>query len=333
MVCRRPKISIIGAGNVGSTCAHWAASRDVGDVVLIDINADTAKGKALDLFQASPIECFSSRVTGGSDYSLTRGSDVVIITAGLPRKPGMSRNDLMEVNSKIVRECVVNAVRHSPDCIIIVVTNPLEAMCHVALKASGFPRERVIGMAGILDSARFRSFIAMELGIDAGDVQALVLGGHGDYMVPMFRYATVCGIPLTQLLSSDRINSIIDRTRNGGTEIVDLLKTGSAYYAPAAGIVQMIEAIVKDKKRYLPCAVHLRGEYGINGIYCGIIAKLGARGVEAIPELTLHKEDRILLNASVGTILELLKAMNDKESKEYGKVVVAEVAKDSSITP
>lgn len=311
MIGRRSKISIIGTGHVGSTCALWAVAKDIGDIVLIDINGDKAQGMALDLLQASPIERFSARINGGSDYSLTAGSDIVVIAAGLARKPGMSRNDLLWDNARIVRECASRAAQYSPDCILIIVTNPLEAMCHVALKASGFPRERVIGMAGILDSARFRTFIALELGVDASDVQAFVLGGHGDSMVPLHRYATVCGIPLAQLLPEDRIESVIDRTRNGGTEIVNLLKNGSAYYAPAAGIIQIVESIVRDKKTYLPCAVYLQGEYGISDIYCGIIAKIGSKGIEAIPELALLEEDKKLLNASAESIRDLLKLMKD----------------------
>ena len=249
---KRPKISVIGAGFVGSTCAHWAASKELGDVVLIDINGDVAKGKALDLFEASPVEGFDSHLQGGSDYALTANSDVVIITAGLPRKPGMSRDDLLSTNAKIVKECAQNVAKHSPNTILIIVSNPLDAMCHVAMQASGFPRERVLGMAGVLDGARFRSFIAEELNVSVEDVQAFVFGGHGDTMVPMPRYVSVGGIPLQQLLGKEKIEAIVDRTRKGGAEIVNLLKTGSAYYAPAASAVQMAEAIVRDKKTFPP---------------------------------------------------------------------------------
>ncbi len=306
---RRPKISVIGAGFVGSTCAHWAASKELGDVVLIDINGDAAAGKALDLFEASPVEGFDSKIKGGSDYSLTSDSDVVIITAGLPRKPGMSRDDLLATNAKIVKECSTQVAKYSPNSVIIIVSNPLDAMCHVAMKASGFPRERVLGMAGVLDGARFRSFIAMELDVSVEDVQAFVFGGHGDTMVPMPRYVTVGGVPLTQLLPKEKIDALVDRTRKGGAEIVNLLKTGSAYYAPAASAVQMAEAIVRDKKRYLPCAVLLKGEYGQNDLFCGVVAKLGAKGLEGVPTLELNSEEKIMFEKSAAAVKELVDAM------------------------
>ncbi len=306
MANRRPKISVIGAGFVGSTCAHWAASKELGDVVLIDINGDAAKGKALDLFEASPVEGFDSNVMGGADYSLTQDSDVVVITAGLPRKPGMSRDDLLSTNAKIVKECAQNVAKYSPNCVLIVVSNPLDAMCHVAMDASGFPRERVIGMAGVLDSARFRSFIAMECNVSVEDVQAFVFGGHGDTMVPMPRYVTVGGIPLTQMISKERIDSIVDRTRKGGAEIVELLKTGSAYYAPAASAIQMVEAIVRDKKRILPCAVYLNGEYGTHGLFAGVLAKLGAKGVEAVPMLEMNSEEKDMFGKSAAAVKGLV---------------------------
>lgn len=306
---RRSKISVIGAGFVGSTCAHWAASKELGDVALIDINGDAAKGKALDLFEASPVEGFDSKVVGGSDYALTADSDVVIITAGLPRKPGMSRDDLLSTNAKIVKECATQAAKYSPHSVFIIVSNPLDAMCHVAMKASGFPRERVIGMAGVLDSARFRSFIAMELDASVKDVHAFVFGGHGDTMVPMPRYVSVGGIPLEQLLSKDKIDAIVDRTRKGGGEIVNLLKTGSAYYAPSASAVDMAEAIIRDKKRYLPCAVYLKGEYGVKDLFCGVIAKLGAKGVEAVPVLEMNSEEKAMFNKSADAVKELVDAM------------------------
>jgi malate dehydrogenase len=309
MANRRPKISIIGAGFVGSTCAHWAASKELGDVVLIDINGDAAKGKALDLFEASPVEGFDSRLTGGSDYALTAGSDVVVITAGLPRKPGMSRDDLLATNAKIVKECAQNVAKHSPDAVLIIVSNPLDAMCHVALEASGFPRERVLGMAGVLDGARFRSFIAMECDVSVEDVQAFVFGGHGDTMVPMPRYVSVGGVPLTQMLSKERIDAIVDRTRKGGLEIVELLKTGSAYYAPAASTIQMVEAIVRDKKRVLPCAVLLKGEYGVQNLFVGVLAKLGAKGLEGIPVLELNAEEKDMFGKSAAAVKGLVDDM------------------------
>lgn len=309
MANRRPKISVIGAGFVGSTCAHWAASKELGDTVLIDINGDAAKGKALDLFEASPVEGFDSKIQGGGDYALTEGSDVVIITAGLPRKPGMSRDDLLSTNAKIVKDCAIQSAKYSPNAVLIIVSNPLDAMCHVAMQASGFPRERVLGMAGVLDSARFRSFIAMELNVSVEDVNAFVFGGHGDTMVPMPRYVSVGGIPLTQLMSKDKIDAIVDRTRKGGAEIVNLLKTGSAYYAPAASAVQMAEAIVRDKKRYLPCAAYLNGEYGVKGLFCGVIAKLGARGLEGVPVLEMNAEEKGMFEKSAAAVRELVDAM------------------------
>jgi malate dehydrogenase len=309
MAEKRSKISVIGAGFVGSTCAHWAASKELGDVVLIDINGDAAKGKALDLMEASPVEGFDSNLQGGSDYALTAGSDVVIITAGLPRKPGMSRDDLLSTNAKIVNDCASQVAKHSPNAVLIIVSNPLDAMCHVAMKASGFPRERVLGMAGVLDGARFRSFIAMELNVSVEDVQAFVFGGHGDTMVPMPRYVSVGGIPLTQLMSKEKIEALVDRTRKGGAEIVNLLKTGSAYYAPAASAVQMAEAIVRDKKRFLPCAVMLKGEYGVRDLFCGVIAKLGAKGLEAVPTLELNSEEKAMFEKSAAAVKELVDAM------------------------
>jgi malate dehydrogenase len=309
MANRRPKISVIGAGFVGSTCAHWAASKELGDVVLIDINGDAAKGKALDLFEASPVEGFDSNVIGGSDYALTQNSDVVVITAGLPRKPGMSRDDLLATNAKIVKECAQNVAKFSPNCVLIVVSNPLDAMCHVAMDATGFPRERVLGMAGVLDSARFRSFIAMECNVSVEDVQAFVFGGHGDTMVPMPRYVSVGGVPLTQMLSKERIDAIVDRTRKGGAEIVELLKTGSAYYAPAASAVQMVEAIVRDKKRILPCAVNLSGEYGVSGLFVGVLAKLGAKGLEGVPTLEMNAEEKDMFGKSAAAVKGLVDDM------------------------
>lgn len=306
----RAKISVIGAGFVGSTCAHWAASKELGDVVLLDINGEAAQGKALDLFEASPIEGFDSNLKGGADYSLCEGSDVVILTAGLPRKPGMSRDDLLSTNAKIVKDCAAQVAKHAPNAVLIIVSNPLDAMCHVAMKASGFPRERVIGMAGVLDSARFRSFIAEELQVSVEDVQAFVFGGHGDTMVPMPRYVSVGGIPLQQLLSAEKIEALVDRTRKGGIEIVNLLKTGSAYYAPAASAVQMAEAIIKDKKRLLPCAVYLQGEYGVKDLFCGVIGKLGKKGLEGVPALDLNAQEKAMFEKSAGAVRELVEAMD-----------------------
>lgn len=306
---RRPKISVIGSGFVGSTCAHWAASKELGDVVLIDINGDSAAGKALDLMQSSTVEGFDSRLQGGSDYALTKDSDVVIITAGLPRKPGMSRDDLLATNAKIVKECATQSAKYSPDSVLIIVSNPLDAMCHVAMDASKFPRERVLGMAGVLDGARFRAFLAMETGVSVEDVQAFVFGGHGDTMVPMPRYVTIGGVPLPQMLSKEKIDAIVDRTRKGGAEIVNLLKTGSAYYAPSASAVQMAEAIVRDKKRILPCAVYLNGEYGQKGLFCGVLAKIGSKGLEGVPMLELNTEEKAMFDRSCLAVQELVDAL------------------------
>lgn len=306
MSLKRPKISIVGAGFVGSTCAHWAASKELGDIVLVDINGDAAKGKALDLFESSPVEGFDSNVVGTSDYSHTKDSDVVVITAGLPRKPGMSRDDLLATNAKIVGDCATQVAKHAPNAVLIVVSNPLDAMCHVAMKASGFPRERVIGMAGVLDGARFRSFIAMECNVSVEDVQAFVFGGHGDTMVPMPRYVSVGGIPLTQLLSKEKIEALVDRTRKGGAEIVELLKTGSAYYAPAASAVQMVEAIVRDKNRILPCAVYLNGEYGIKGLFVGVLAKLGKAGLVSVPTLEMNADEKAMFEKSAQAVTGLV---------------------------
>jgi len=294
----RKKLSIIGAGFVGATAAHWAAEKELGDVVLVDILEGIPQGKALDLFEASPIEGFDSKIIGTNGYEETKDSDVVIITSGVPRKPGMSREDLLEINQKIIESVVAQVVEKSPKAILIMVTNPLDTITYLAYKTSGFPKERVMGMAGILDTARFRAFIAMELGISVEDIHALLLGGHGDEMVPLPRYTTVSGIPLSQLLSKETIDRLVDRTRKGGGEIVNLLKTGSAFYAPSAGIVQMAEAILKDKKRILPCCVYLNGEYGLKDICFGVPVKLGARGVESIIELQLTGEEKALVAKS-----------------------------------
>lgn len=298
----RKKISIIGAGFVGATAAHWAAEKELGDIVLVDILEGIPQGKALDLFEASPIEGFDARVVGTNGYDETKDSDVVIITSGVPRKPGMSREDLLEVNKKIIESVVAQVVQRSPQAILIVVTNPLDAMTYLALKRSGLPKQRVIGMAGILDTARYRSFIAMELGVSVQDIQALILGGHGDEMVPLPRYTTVSGIPLSQLLPKEKIDRLVDRTRKGGGEIVNLLKTGSAFYAPSAAVVQMAEAILKDKKRVMPCCVYLEGEYGLRDICFGVPIKLGEKGVESIIEINLTPEEKALVARSAESV-------------------------------
>jgi malate dehydrogenase len=306
---KRKKISVIGAGFVGSTCAHWAAAKELGDVVLVDINDGAAKGKALDLFEASPVEQFDSNISGTADYKDTAGSDVVIITAGIPRKPGMSRDDLLSTNAKIVKEVCKGIKQYSPNSVVIVVSNPLDAMALVAMKELGFPRERVIGMAGVLDGARFRSFIAEELKVSVKDVQAFVLGGHGDTMVPMPRHCSVGGVPLTEMLSKDRLEALLTRTRNGGAEIVGLLKTGSAYYAPSASAVQMAEAILKDQKRVLPCAAYLQGEYGFKDMFIGVLCKLGGAGLEKVIEVQLNETERAGLENSAKAVRELTEAL------------------------
>ncbi len=298
----RNKISIIGAGFVGATAAHWCAVKELGDVVLVDIVEGMPQGKALDLLEAGPVEGYDLKIVGSNDYEDTANSDVVVITAGLPRKPGMTREDLVGVNSKIVGEVVQNVVAHSPDAIIILVTNPLDTIVYVAKKLSGFPRERIIGQAGILDSARMRAFIAMELDVSVENTHAFVLGGHGDEMVPLPRYSTVAGIPITELLPQDRIDAIVQRTRKGGGEIVSLLKKGSAFFAPSAAVMQMVEAILKDRKQILPCSVYLEGEYGLEDICFGVPVKLGANGVEQIIEIELNEDEHAALERSANLI-------------------------------
>ena len=298
----RKKISVIGAGFVGATAAHWAAEKELGDVVLVDILEGIPQGKALDLFEASPIEGFDARVIGTNSFEETKDSDVVIITSGIPRKPGMSREDLLEINKKIIESVVDQVVAKSPKAIMIIVTNPLDTMTYLALKKSKFPKGRVMGMAGILDMARFKAFIAMELGVSVEDIQALLLGGHGDEMVPLPRYTTISGIPLSQLLPKTTIDRLVDRTRKGGGEIVNLLKTGSAFYAPSAAAIQMTEAILKDKKRILPCCVYLDGEYGLKDICFGVPVKLGSSGVESIIELQLTEEEKKLVAKSAESV-------------------------------
>ena len=302
---KRNKITVVGAGNVGATAALWLASKELGDVVLVDIVEGVPQGKALDMAQTAPIESYDVRLVGSNGYEETKDSDVVIITAGLPRKPGMSRDDLLRTNADIVSKVVDEIVSRAPDSILIVVSNPLDAMCQVAFKRSGFPKHRVIGMAGVLDSARMRCFLAEALDVSVENVTAFVLGGHGDTMVPLPRYSTCAGIPVTELLPADQLDAIVKRTANGGAEIVGLLKTGSAYYAPSAAAVEMTEAILKDKKKILPCAAYLEGEYGVNGLYVGVPCKLGARGLEQIIEINLTTEERIALQKSAASVQEL----------------------------
>src|SRR5687767_10123470 len=302
----RKKITVVGAGNVGATAAHWLAAKELGDVVLVDIVEGVPQGKALDLAQAAPVEGFDVRMVGANTYDQTENSDVVIITAGLARKPGMSRDDLLRTNAGIVSQVVDECVKRSPNSILIIVSNPLDAMCQVALKKSGFPKHRVIGMAGVLDSARMRCFLAEALNVSVENVTAFVLGGHGDTMVPLPRYSTCAGIPVTELLPKDQLDAIIARTANGGAEIVGLLKTGSAYYAPSLGAVEMAEAILKDKKKILPCAVFLEGEYGINNLFVGVPVKLGKNGVEQIIEISLSNDERSALQKSAAAVQELV---------------------------
>ncbi|MFC5865557.1 malate dehydrogenase [Acidicapsa dinghuensis] len=301
----RKKVSIVGAGNVGATAAHWIAAKELADVVLIDVVEGIPQGKALDLLEAMPIEKRDVHVVGANDYAATAHSDIVVITAGIPRKPGMSRDDLLHTNYKIMSDVVSKVVAQSPEAILIIVSNPLDAMAQAAFKQSGFNRERVIGMAGILDSARFRTFIAEELNVSVENVTAFVLGGHGDTMVPLPRYSTVAGIPITELIPKDRLDAIVQRTRDGGAEIVKHLKTGSAYYAPSAAAVEMVEAILKDKKKIVPCAVYLQGEYGIDGYFIGVPVKLGAAGLEQIIEIKLTAEEEAGLKKSAEAVKEL----------------------------
>lgn len=303
----KKKVTVIGAGNVGATAAMRVAEKDLADVVLIDVLEGVPAGKALDLTEAAPIEKHDSGITGVTgDYSEAKDSDIVIITAGIPRKPGMSRDDLLSTNMGIMREVTKEVAAVAPNTILIIVSNPLDAMCHVAYETSGFPKNRVIGMAGVLDSARFRAFIAMELNVSVENTHAFVLGGHGDTMVPLPRYSTVAGIPITELLPPDRIEALADRTRNGGAEIVGLLKTGSAYYAPASAAVEMAEAILKDKKKILPCAAFLEGEYGIDGLFIGVPVKLGEGGVEEIIEIDLTAEEKEALGHSADAVRGLV---------------------------
>ncbi len=305
------KVTVVGAGNVGATLAQRLAEKDLCDVVLVDIVEGVPQGKSLDLIEAAPVEKHDAKIIGTNDYEVTKDSNIVIITAGVPRKPGMSRDDLISTNAGIMKKVTEQVVKYSPDSILIIVSNPLDAMCHVAYEASGFPKNRIMGMAGILDSARFRAFIAMELNVSVENTHAFVLGGHGDTMVPLPRFSTVSGIPITELIPKDRIDAIVDRTRNGGAEIVKLLTT-SAYYAPASAACEMAEAILKDKKKILPCAVYLEGEYGFKDLFIGVPVKLGASGVEDIIEITLTDEEKAALTNSANAVQglkDLLKTM------------------------
>jgi malate dehydrogenase len=306
---RRNKVTVVGAGNVGATTAHWIVSKELADVVLVDIVEGMPQGKALDLYQSTPVEDSDCRIIGTNGYDETANSDVVVITSGIPRKPGMSRDDLLETNKKIVGSVCEQIKKSSPNASVIIVSNPLDAMCHVAYHVLGFPRQRVMGMAGVLDTARYKTFLAMELGVSVEDIHGMVLGGHGDTMVPLPRHTSVAGIPLTELVSAERIAQIVERTAKGGAEIVGLLKTGSAYYAPASGTVAMVESILKDKKRVLPCAALTAGEYGYKDLFVGVPCVLGASGVEKIIELELDDHEKKLLDHSAGAVKELVTAL------------------------
>ncbi|MBW2174256.1 MAG: malate dehydrogenase [Deltaproteobacteria bacterium] len=301
------KVTVIGAGNVGATAAQRLAEKELADVVLIDVVEGLPQGRALDLQEAAPIEKHDARIIGANTYEASEGSDLIIITAGLPRKPGMSRGDLLSINAKIVKSVVEQVAPLSSDAILIIVTNPLDAMCHVAFQTSKLPKNRVLGMAGVLDSARFRSFIAAELNVSVENTHAFVLGGHGSTMVPLPRYSTVSGIPITELMPQDRIDALVQRTREGGAEIVDLLKTGSAYYAPASAVAEMAESILKDKKKILPCAAYLQGEYGIHDLFIGVPVKLGKNGVEKIIEVALTEKEQTALKTSADAVQSLVK--------------------------
>ena len=303
----RKKVTVVGAGNVGATVAMRIAEKELADVVVVDVLEGVPAGKALDLAEAAPIECHDAKITGvTNDYSLAKGSDIVIVTAGIPRKPGMSRDDLLATNAGIMKSVITEVAPVAPDAILIIVSNPLDAMCHVAFDTSGFDKKKVIGMAGVLDSARFRAFIAMELNVSVENTHAFVLGAHGDTMVPLPRYSTVAGIPITELISAERIEAIIERTRKGGGEIVSLLKTGSAFYAPASAATEMAEAILKDKKKILPCVTYLQGEYGIQNLFIGVPVKLGSTGAEEIVEIQLTDEENEALQGSAQAVQGLV---------------------------
>jgi malate dehydrogenase len=304
----------VGAGNVGANCAVRIADKELADVVLVDVVEGVPQGKGLDLLQSGPIQGYDVQITGANDYAPTANSDIAIITAGFPRKPGMSRDDLLLANYDVVSTAAEQVARHSPNCTIIVVTNPLDAMCQAAMWVTKFPKNRVIGMAGVLDSARFRTFIAQELNVSVENVTAVVMGGHGDTMVPVVRLSNVSGIPLAELIEKSKLDAIVDRTRNGGAEIVKYLKTGSAYYAPSAAAVEMAESILKDKKKVLPCAAYLEGEYGINGLFVGVPVKLGAGGVEKIYEVKLTADEQAMLQKSAASVQELVDVMKARKS-------------------
>ena len=305
----RKKVTVVGSGNVGATVAHRLADKQLADVVMIDILEGIPQGKGLDLLESGPIEGYDVRVKGTNSYADTANSDLVVMTAGFPRKPGMSRDDLLKANYDVVKSAIEQAVKYSPDSILIIVTNPLDAMAQTAYKASGFSKNRVIGMAGVLDTARYRTFIAEALNVSVQNVQGFVLGGHGDAMVPVPRYTAVAGIPVGELMPKERLDQIITRTRNGGAEIVNLLKAGSAYYAPSAAVVEMIDAIFNDRKKILPCAAYLEGEYGIKGLFVGVPVKLGARGIEQIIEIKLTPEEQAALQKSAAGVKELVEVI------------------------
>lgn len=308
----RKKVTIIGAGFVGSTCAHWIAAKELADVVLVDIVEGIPQGKALDLFEAGPIEGFDVNVIGTNSYAETAGSDVVILTSGVPRKPGMSREDLLKVNAEITATNIQQVVATSPNATIIIVNNPMDTMAYLAYKVAGLPRERVIGQGGVLDAGRYRTFVAQEAGVSVEDVQAMLLGGHGDEMVPLPSYTTISGIPVTQFISEERLHAIVERAKKGGGEIVQLLKTGSAYYAPSAAVVLMVESILKDKKRIVPAAAYLQGEYGLDDIYFGVPVKLGAGGIEQIIELPLSDDEKAAVQKSAALVKDSINALPEQ---------------------
>lgn len=309
----RKKVTVVGAGNVGANCALRIADKELADVVLVDVVEGVPQGKGLDILQSGPVQGYDVSLAGANDYELTADSDIAIITAGFPRKPGMSRDDLLAANYDVIRIATEQVAKHSPNCIIIVVTNPLDAMAQAAFWVSKFPKNRVVGMAGVLDSARFRTFIAQELKVSVENVTGVVMGGHGDTMVPLVRLSGVSGIPLTELMDQATIDRIVDRTRNGGAEIVKYLKTGSAYYAPSAAAVEMAESILKDKKKVLPCAAYLEGEYGINGLFVGVPVKLGAGGIEKIYEIKLAADEQAMLKKSADAVQELVDVLKKKQ--------------------